>query len=294
MHGFTVFHATYYTIAASAARAALTPLDQLSMLVAAVCHDVGHRGRTNAFEINTNSELSLMYNDKSVLENYHAQLAFAIMQVEQNDIFCNLTRVQHRQVRSAIISMILNTDMAYHFDLLNKFKARIAGDRLKTEPFSIESMPDRQLLADLLVHSCDLSAPAKPFAIAQTWTLLCDQEFSAQVAEEAELELPISTHLVANDSKSLGKRETGFIDFIIEPLWKLVATALPELEPCYAHIAANRREWQRVQDGAVSVARPYVPSPSQSPVPPAAAAAGAAAVPPTSAGVLQAVQFNGK
>jgi GAF domain-containing protein len=262
VHGFTVFHATYFTLANSEAQSILTPLDKLAMLVAAICHDVGHRGRTNAFEINTNSDLSLMYNDKSVLENYHTQLAFTVMQAEQNDIFCNLTRVQHRQARSLIISMILNTDMAYHFDLLAKFKARVADNRLATEPLNSESNADRQLLADMLVHSCDLSAPAKPFTIAQTWTMLCDQEFFAQTRAEEELGLPVSQHLVANDNTALGKRECGFIDFIIEPLWKIVIEALPELRSCYDNVAPNRQEWQKVVDGEVNIDRPYMLEPA--------------------------------
>lgn len=43
VHGFTVFHASFYTLVNSSARGILLPVDQLAMLVAAICHDVGHR-----------------------------------------------------------------------------------------------------------------------------------------------------------------------------------------------------------------------------------------------------------
>lgn len=43
-----------------------TKLDQLSTLVAAVCHDFAHDGFTNAFHVNSLSERALMFNDQSV------------------------------------------------------------------------------------------------------------------------------------------------------------------------------------------------------------------------------------
>ncbi len=39
------------------------------MLIASVCHDLDHPGVNNKFLVATNSELALLYNDRSVLEN---------------------------------------------------------------------------------------------------------------------------------------------------------------------------------------------------------------------------------
>ena len=53
----------------------MRPVDQLALLLAALGHDAGHRGRTNAFEVATLSDLALRYNDASVLENHHAAVS---------------------------------------------------------------------------------------------------------------------------------------------------------------------------------------------------------------------------
>ncbi len=41
-------------------------IEKISLLFSGLCHDVGHTGRNNTFEINTNSKLAIKYNDKSV------------------------------------------------------------------------------------------------------------------------------------------------------------------------------------------------------------------------------------
>ena len=58
----------------------MTSLEVLAILVAAAIHDVEHTGTTNSFHILSNSELALLYNDKSVLEHHHLHTAFKLMQ----------------------------------------------------------------------------------------------------------------------------------------------------------------------------------------------------------------------
>jgi len=41
---------------------------RFSLIIAGLCHDVSHRGKTNLYEINSFSNLALRYHDKSVLE----------------------------------------------------------------------------------------------------------------------------------------------------------------------------------------------------------------------------------
>lgn len=66
-------------------RNTLSPLEQLSLLVASLCHDLEHpgllvwrspllilcAGLSNRFHVETGHSLALRFNDRSVLENHH-------------------------------------------------------------------------------------------------------------------------------------------------------------------------------------------------------------------------------
>ena len=52
------------------------------------------------------SELALMYNDESVLENHHLAVAFKLVQNKECDIFQNLSRKQRLTMRKMVIDMV--------------------------------------------------------------------------------------------------------------------------------------------------------------------------------------------
>lgn len=106
------------------------PLDNASLVIAALGHDVGHPGRNNNFYITTQGLMCRMYNDISILESYHSFLAFrfAVVGSEVN-IFANLQEVDYRVVRAAIIDLILITDMSQHFASIGKFRIRKGSDK---------------------------------------------------------------------------------------------------------------------------------------------------------------------
>lgn len=54
----------------------------------------------------TDSELALMYNDESVLENHHLAVGFKLLQEENCDIFQNLTKKQRQSLRKMVIDMV--------------------------------------------------------------------------------------------------------------------------------------------------------------------------------------------
>lgn len=54
----------------------------------------------------SDSELALMYNDSSVLENHHLAVGFKLLQEENCDIFQNLSKKQRQSLRKMVIDMV--------------------------------------------------------------------------------------------------------------------------------------------------------------------------------------------
>lgn len=102
-----------------------TPLEILAAIFAAAIHDVDHPGLTNQYLINSSSELALMYNDESVLENHHLAVAFKLLQNEDCDIFASLGKKPRQTLRKMVIDMVLATDMSKHMSLLADLKTMV-------------------------------------------------------------------------------------------------------------------------------------------------------------------------
>lgn len=100
-------------------------LDIMAALVAAAMHDYGHPGVNNMFEIVTGSERALLYNDQSVLENFHLSQVFALLRQDEYNILVNMTDEERRYIREVMISMVLATDIGQHFALLKEMKSGI-------------------------------------------------------------------------------------------------------------------------------------------------------------------------
>ena len=77
----------------------LTKLEQLSLLIAALGHDVDHPGVSNAFLVASNSPLALCYNDESVLENHHAAATFGLLQDQRLNVMSELDPDQRKEAR---------------------------------------------------------------------------------------------------------------------------------------------------------------------------------------------------
>jgi hypothetical protein len=148
---------------------------------------VQHPGTTNAFQVNTCSELALRYNDASVLENHHDETAGALL--ARSRVLAPLSAADFKALRRSMVTTILATDMSTHKTLLARVNARmdgtgvgVAGAASAALGFDAASECDRQLLVSFLLHTADLCNPLFPPPMSRR--IACDlgREFAAQAA----------------------------------------------------------------------------------------------------------------
>ncbi|KAL3996800.1 lipopolysaccharide-binding protein [Sarotherodon galilaeus] len=243
LHAADVTQSTHVLLSTPALDAVFTDLEILAALFAAAIHDVDHPGVSNQFLINTNSELALMYNDESVLENHHLAVGFKLLHQENCDIFQNLTKRQRQSLRKLVIDMVLATDMSKHMTLLADLKTMVETKKVTSSGvLLLDHYTERIQVLRNMVHCADLSNPTKPLPLYRQWTERIMEEFFRQGDKERERGMEISA-MCDKHTASVEKSQVGFIDYIVHPLWETWADLVhPDAQELLDTLEENR-EW---------------------------------------------------
>uniref|UniRef100_A0A8D1EC78 3',5'-cyclic-nucleotide phosphodiesterase n=1 Tax=Sus scrofa TaxID=9823 RepID=A0A8D1EC78_PIG len=158
------------------------------------------------------SDPAILYNDRSVLENHHLSAAYRLLQEdEEMNILINLSKDDWREFRTLVIEMVMATDMSCHFQQIKAMKTALQ------QPEAIE----KPKALSLMLHTADISHPAKAWELHHRWTMSLLEEFFRQGDREAELGLPFSP-LCDRKSTMVAQSQVGFIDFIVEPTFTVL------------------------------------------------------------------------
>lgn len=79
--------------------------------------------------LTADSELALMYNDESVLENHHLAVGFKLLQEENCDIFQNLSKRQRQSLRKMVIDMVGGTGAVGGVTMQRGFRSLTVSQR---------------------------------------------------------------------------------------------------------------------------------------------------------------------
>ncbi|KAK9867208.1 hypothetical protein WJX84_010389 [Apatococcus fuscideae] len=235
-HVADVSHSVYRMISLSDAFTCMTQLEKYALMLAALCHDMDHPGLNNSYLINSRSELARLYNDVSVLENRHLSTMYSLLaQHSEADVFRDLDWQTWKDTRKIIINSILHTDMTYHFPMVSKLEAIVELHASTIEVFHelhastieaakrgdaclrgsvFETPEERLLMMAVILHTADIANAAKPWHVAEKWSLRVLEEFFNQGDREKEEGLP-------------------------------VVKVLPNLWETVGHLWENRHEWNR-------------------------------------------------
>jgi len=219
-HGFCVTQMMYGMICQSEIQTFMDKDEILTMLTAAICHDLDHPGYNNTYQVNAKTELAIRYNDISPLENHHASVAFDILSRPNCNILGNLDAETYRKVRVGIIQSILATDMAQHSTILNDFKDILA------KGFDYKNTTHRRMLMKIFIKVADVSNEARPMDVAEPW-LECLLEESFNQSDVEKLEgLPVAPFM-DRDKVTKPSAQIGFIKFVLIPLFDTLRELFP-------------------------------------------------------------------
>jgi len=200
----------------------LTPREKLILMLSCIGHDLDHPGCNNAYQVNAKTDLALLYNDQSPLENHHCAVFFYILKKPETNVLESLSNEEFIEVRKGIIQCILATDMAKHSTLVGQFKDM-------TESFDFKNEEHRNMLLLMLIKSADISNEVRPTRVAEPWVDNLLEEFFMQHDKELVEGLPASSFM---DRKKVKKSitQSNFIAFVMIPIFEAMAKVLPNMD----------------------------------------------------------------
>ncbi|CAO3682564.1 unnamed protein product [Rhizopus stolonifer] len=230
----------------------LRSMDIFALLIAAIGHDTGHPGVNNAFLINSSAPLASLYNDRSVLESFHAMTLFQLLKKHGFDIYLGgVQSDQYKEFRKLVITSILATDMSLHGDYVTKIKEQNKRlmDCHPNDWDEAKIIEERLLFCSGLIKCADISNVARPFPRAFEWAQILVEEFSCQGDLERELGLPV---LPMNDRSKivLEDSQIGFINFVALGLFESIHGYVQDLSFPVEHIKRNLAIWEQRKNEA--------------------------------------------
>eukprot|EP00922_Rhytidocystis_sp_ex-Travisia-forbesii_P058387 GHVS01086298.1.p1 GENE.GHVS01086298.1~~GHVS01086298.1.p1 ORF type:complete len:747 (+),score=71.77 GHVS01086298.1:173-2242(+) len=234
----------------SRARTNVAAVDEVVLCVAALGHDVGHPGRSNAFFVHRGEPLALLYNDMAVLENYHSYLTFLTLTGNGCNIFAKIPGQVYRHIRKRIIELILATDISTHFALMSTVRAR------RTSPdFDIlENEEDKWMVARLCIKIADVGHAAVDWPDHWQWSMRVCEEFYVQADEELARGMVVSPLCDRSKRADLPKCQGGFITFVVLPLLEEIEFVCSRSELLSGHARGQEdgEQDESVRDPVVS------------------------------------------
>ena len=193
----------------------------LGLFFGAVGHDMDHRGKSNAYEINEKTELALRHKGAAPLEAHHTELALAAL--AESELLDGLPAERAELTRSVVRDVIDATDMGQHTEILRECKAAFrALEELPRTFFSVSPFggdEPARLLLKLLIKGADISNPSRPAAVAERWNERCYEEFYAEGDADRAKQRKLNP-LHDRESNVIPRSSVGFIGFVVTPLFK--------------------------------------------------------------------------
>ncbi|CAC5410934.1 PDE10 [Mytilus coruscus] len=244
-HAFSVAHAVYTVIKTT--KHSFSPVECLALYVACLCHDLDHRGKTNAFMVKSASPLAAIYST-STMEHHHFNHTVTILQNEGHNIFKHLTSDQYKQILGDIRQCILATDLALFFG--NRARLQEVSDK---NEFSWDDSEHRHVVMAICMTACDLCSMYKPWDIQLQVVNVIMEEFWLQGDEEKSQGLTPMPMMDRDKKDELPHLEVGFLVGICLPCYELMAQVLPNTKPMVDGAVSNLKKWKYLAENKLTV-----------------------------------------
>lgn len=173
LHAADALHSLNYLLVASGL-AGFTALERMAALLAASVHDLGHPGIASSLLVAARAPLALRYNDRAVLEQFHASSAMTLLAQPEYNFTAEMSPPDAALLRRLVVKLVLQTDMAEHAGFMAGVGKRVAVG------LDFACAADREVALELLLKCADVGSCVKSVAGAVRWGCAILTEFFNQ------------------------------------------------------------------------------------------------------------------
>nr|CAG8439478.1 9657_t:CDS:2 [Entrophospora candida] len=235
-HAVDVVAVLYYMLNDLGAAKYLTPLDSICLMIAGLCHDVGHPGLNNVYQVNARTPLALKYKNESVLENYSCTLTMELLSKHK------LFQMDNNSSSSGIGSRCCYSSSSSTFTSPESSPTSTTSpSRLFPTTPTLLDKDRRLILLKVLLHAADLSNTVRPWEISKCWSDCVVEEFFKQGDLEKLKNLPVSPNMDREQTHQ-SQISLGFGDYVVKPYFEAFALFLNQAKIFLDTLAENRQQ----------------------------------------------------
>ncbi|XP_073748291.1 cGMP-specific 3',5'-cyclic phosphodiesterase isoform X1 [Callorhinus ursinus] len=242
-HAFNTAQCMFAALKAGKIQSKLTDLEILALLIAALSHDLDHRGVNNSYIQRSEHPLAQLY-CHSIMEHHHFDQCLMILNSPGNQILSGLSIEEYKTTLKMIKQAILATDLALYIKRRGEF-----FELIRKNQFNLEDPHQKELFLAMLMTACDLSAITKPWPIQQRIAELVATEFFDQGdRERKELNIEPADLMNREKKNKIPSMQVGFIDAICLQLYEALTHVSEDCFPLLDGCRKNRQKWQALAE----------------------------------------------
>lgn len=236
LHAFNVHHCIYNIIKRN--EHVFDPIETKAFLVAALCHDLDHRGFTNNFLQLASNPLVELY-EESYLENHHYFVTMLLL--KNYEIFPAMSPTAFETLSKEIKHCILSTDLAQYFRVRTKLMHVHYEETLDWN-----NSIHRNLVKSIMMTASDLSGQCKPYHVSKKITDALYREFYNQGDIEKTFGLCPLSMMDRDKVNLIPEDQVQFLSVVVIPCTELLELVFPNTEDLKKGAKTLRDTWRRI------------------------------------------------
>ncbi|EAY11990.1 GAF domain containing protein [Trichomonas vaginalis G3] len=220
----------YYILTTTDLKNILTDLEKLALIVSTICHDIDY---TSVDDSNQSTEIALavLYHNRPVMEMHHCEHTISILERSEENILETLNADDSQSCWKMIISLILGTNMAKHFNTVTTLQSLIFPNKM----INMKLEEHRLLIMQFIIKASDASYACRNFPVCQREGTKAYKMFTDKTAIGKLFQ------------RYLVNSQVGFIILYAEPMFTLLTHVFPSVDPLLEQVKLNLQYWKQLK-----------------------------------------------